>query len=66
MKDRTTYLLEIYRAVKSNDLKSRLKHFNLLTNSLFTLTQSLFDKRVKIEHHHAEIENKFFQIWNGQ
>ncbi|MHA6281177.1 hypothetical protein ACXYMT_13430 [Salinimicrobium sp. CAU 1759] len=61
MKDRIPYLVEIYRAFKSDDLKSRLKQFDLLTNSLFTLTQSLFDNKVKVEYHHAEIENKFFR-----
>lgn len=61
MKERIPYLLEIYNAFKSNDIKSRLKHFDILTNSLFTLTQSLFDNNVQIEHHHAEIENKYFR-----
>lgn len=61
MKERIPYLLEIYQAFKSDDIKSRLKHFNILTNSLFTLTQSLFDNKVQIEHHHAEIENKYFR-----
>lgn len=61
MKDRIPYLNEIYRAFKSADLKPRLKHFDLLTNSLFTLTQSLFENKVQIEYHHAEIENKFFR-----
>jgi hypothetical protein len=61
MKERIPYLLEIYQAFKTDDIKSRLKHFDILTNSLFTLTQSLFDNKVQIEHHHAEIENKYFR-----
>ncbi len=61
MKERISYLLEIFQAFKTDDIKSRLKHFDILTNSLFTLTQSLFDNKVQIEHHHAEIENKFFR-----
>ena len=61
MKERKPYLLEIYNAFKSNDIKARLKHFDMLTNSLFTLTQSLFDNKVPIEHHHQEIENKYFR-----
>lgn len=61
MKERIPYLLEIYNAFKSNDLKSRLKHFEILTNSLFILTQSLYDNKVQIKHHHAEIENKYFR-----
>lgn len=61
MKERIPYLLEIYNAFKSNDIKPRLKHFDILTNSLFTLTQSLFDNKVQVKHHHAEIENKYFR-----
>lgn len=61
MKKRIPYLLEIYKAFKTDDIKSRLKHFNILTNSLFTLTQSLYDNKVQIEHHHTEIENKYFR-----
>lgn len=61
MKERIPYLLEIYQAFKTDDIKSSLNHFDILTNSLFTLTQSLFDNKVQIEHHHAEIENKFFR-----
>lgn len=61
MKERIPYLLEIYQAFKSDNIMSRLKHFDILTNSLFTLTQSLFDYKVQIEHHHAEIENKYFR-----
>ncbi|MBZ9728736.1 hypothetical protein LB467_03475 [Salegentibacter sp. JZCK2] len=61
MKDRIPYLNEIYRAFKSDDVKARLKHFDLLTNSLFTLTESLFENKVQIEYHHAEMENKFFR-----
>lgn len=62
MKERIPYLLEIYEVFKSDNIKSRLKHFDILTNSLFTLTQSLFDNKVQIKHHHAEIENKFFRF----
>jgi predicted RNA-binding protein len=62
MKERRPYLLEIYKAFKTDDIKSRLKHFDIITNSLFTLTQSLFDNKVQIEHHHAEIENKYFRF----
>jgi hypothetical protein len=62
MKERIPYLLEIYKAFKTDDIKSRLKHFDIITNSLFTLTQSLFDNKVQIEHHHAEIENKYFRF----
>lgn len=61
MKERIPYLLEIYQAFKTDDIKSLLKHFDILTNSLFALTQSLFDNKVKIQYHHAEIENKFFR-----
>ncbi|MDC9721513.1 MAG: hypothetical protein PSN34_01905 [Urechidicola sp.] len=61
MEERKPYLLEIYNAFKTDDIKTRLKHFDILTNSLFILTQSLFDNKVKIEHHHAEIENKYFR-----
>lgn len=61
MKERIPYLLEIYQAFKTVDIKSRLKQFDILTNSLFILTQSLFDNKVHIEHHQAEIENKYFR-----
>ncbi len=53
--------MQIYQAFKTDDLESRIKQFDILTNSLFILTQSLFDNKVKIEHHHAEIENKYFR-----
>ena len=60
MKERIPYLLEIYQAFKSDNVKSRLKHFDILTNSLFTLTQSLFDNKVQIND--CDGPNFFYNI----
>lgn len=61
MKERIPHLLDLHIAFKNNDIHTQLNHFNMLTNSLFLLTQSLFDNNVKINYFHSELENKYFR-----
>lgn len=61
MKDRIPHLLDLQTAFKNDDIETRLEHFNMLTNSLFLLTQSLYDNNEKIKYFHTEIENKSFR-----
>lgn len=61
MKKRIPHLLDLQIAFKNDDIETRLEHFNLLTNSLFLLTQSLYDNNVKIKYFHTELENKSFR-----
>jgi hypothetical protein len=59
--NRIKYLFELHDAFKTKDIVSQLSHFKMLTNSLFTLTQSLFDSNEKIKYFHSELENKYFR-----
>lgn len=61
MKDRLPHLLDLHTAFENNDIDTRLDHFNILTNSLFILTQSLFDNNENIKYFHSEMENKYFR-----
>ena len=39
------HLIELYLTEKNNDIKKRIENFESITNSLFVLTQSLFDNK---------------------
>ncbi|WP_218127013.1 hypothetical protein [Catalinimonas alkaloidigena] len=52
----------MYRAVNENDTRTSLIHFELITEALFQLTQSLFDKKVSMKYHQRELEGKFFRF----
>jgi hypothetical protein len=62
MTERIQYLLEIHEAEETDDLEKKLDHLNILTGSLFTLTQSLFDSKEKIQYFQRELENKYFRF----
>lgn len=55
-------LLEIYEAEISNNTEVKIEHFTSLTNSLFTLINSLYENKEEISHFHSEIEGKFFRF----
>ncbi|WP_146228841.1 hypothetical protein [Mesonia sp. K7] len=55
-------LIDIYFAKASNNIISQINHFDKITNSLFILTQSLFDNKEKIEYFQRELEGKFFRF----
>lgn len=56
------YMLNILSAVENNDLKEGIRQFELINDSLFQLTQSLYDGGETIELHRTELEGKFFRF----
>ena len=62
MDEKTKHLLDIYFAQENNDLEKRIEHFELINNSLFILTQSLFENKEKVKYHQREVEGKFFRF----
>jgi hypothetical protein len=61
MEERIEHLLELLATQKSADINKSLEHFALITNSLFSITQSLYDGKEKIKYHQRELEGKFFR-----
>lgn len=62
MSTRDKYLLELLNTYKSKDVDKQLSDFRMITSSLFTLTQSLFDNNEQVKYFHSELENKFFRF----
>lgn len=54
-------MLNIHNAQNNQDLPEQIRQFDLLSNSLFKLIQSLCDKEIKLPHYQTELENKFFR-----
>lgn len=61
MDDRVKHLEELSEAFKTKDIVTQLSDFKMMTNSLFKLTQSLFDNNEKTKYFHSELENKYFR-----
>lgn len=59
---KTEHLLELYYVQMRDDIPKMLENLSLITNSLFTLTQHLFDDKVDIKYHDKELEGKFFRF----
>lgn len=62
MTERLKYLVEILSAQDNKDNTKNIEHLTSLTNSLFLLTQSLFDRKIKVKYYQREIEGKFFRF----
>ncbi|MBC7846194.1 MAG: hypothetical protein H7Y10_06855 [Flavobacterium sp.] len=61
MDERVKYLKELRNAYKTKDIVTQLSDFKMITNSLFKLTQSLFDNNEKFKYFYTELENKYFR-----
>ncbi len=61
MKERTQILLEFLATQQSKDIDTSIANFDLITNSLFSLTQSLYDGQEEIKYYQRELEGKFFR-----
>lgn len=59
--NRIHYMSNILKTVKKNDLKEGIRQFELINDSLFQLTQSLYDGKETIELHRTELEGKYFR-----
>lgn len=62
MTEKEKHLIEVYLTEKNNDIKKRIENFESITNSLFVLTQSLFDNKEIVKYHQREIEGKYFRF----
>lgn len=62
MNEKLRHLLEIYLASINDDFGKRIEHFELITSSLFNLTQSLFDNKEQIQYCQRELEGKLFRF----
>ncbi|WP_321373053.1 hypothetical protein [uncultured Draconibacterium sp.] len=62
MSKKLEYLQEVVEFQFNNDLSKGINHLELLTDSLFKLTQSLFDYKVKPAYHLRELEGKYFRF----
>lgn len=60
--EKIQHLLDILQAEENNDIGTMINHFELITNSLMTLTQSLFEYKETVKYHQKEIESKFFRF----
>ncbi|PKB17122.1 hypothetical protein [Flavobacterium sp. 5] len=60
--EKIEHLLELLQAEENNDINTMISHFELITNSLMTLAQSLFENKETIKYHQKEIESKFFRF----
>lgn len=49
-------------AQETNNVVEQIKHFDKITNSLFILTQSLFDNKEKVAYYQRELEGKLFRF----
>ena len=61
MVSKTKDLLDIFIAQETKDIPKQIEHFEKITDTLFKLTQSLFDNKVKIAYYQSEIEGKLFR-----
>lgn len=55
-------ILKIYFAHQTQNIGELIHHLEKITNSLFTLTQCLFDNKEKIKHHQRDMEGKLFRF----
>ncbi len=62
MNDKIYNLLEIYFAHQNNDMSKRIDHFVSISNSLFILTQCLFDNNEKVKYFQLELEGRLFRF----
>jgi len=62
MNDRVKHLIELVNTQKNDDIDKSMKYFGLITNSLFSLTQSLYDGNETVKYHQNELEGKFFRF----
>jgi len=62
MNNRLEHLNEIVEFQCNNDISKGISHLELLTNSLFKLTQSLYDYKEKPAYHLRELEGKYFRF----
>jgi len=62
MKKTVEYLNEIIDFQFNGNISIGLKHLDLITNSLFKLTQSLYDYKEQPNYHLRELEGKYFRF----
>lgn len=62
MNNRIKHLIELLETQKNGDIDKSIEHFDLITNSLFKLTQSIYDGKEKFNYHQRELEGKFFRF----
>jgi len=61
MVSKTKDLLDIFIAQETKDIPKQIEQFEKITDTLFKLTQSLFDNKVKIAYYQSELEGKLFR-----
>lgn len=61
MVSKTKDLLDIFIAQETKDISKQIEQFEKITDTLFKLTQSLFDNKVKIAYYQSELEGKLFR-----
>lgn len=61
MESKTKDLLDIFIAQETKDIPKQIEQFEKITDTLFKLTQSLFDNKVKIAYYQSELEGKLFR-----
>ena len=62
MKEKLPHIFDIYLAEVNQDISKKIEHLNSMTNSLFVLTQSLYDNNQNVKYHQRELEGKFFRF----
>lgn len=62
MNKKNEIIKDILQTQENNDISKMIYEFKIITNSLITLTQSLFDNKENVKYHQKEIESKFFRF----
>lgn len=59
---RLSYLSEIIEFQKNGKISIGIDHLDCITNSLFKLTQSLYDNKEQPKYYQTELEGKYFRF----
>lgn len=62
MNSELKFLTELARIQESNNVPTMIEKFNSITDSLFQVTNSLFENKEKVKYHQRELEGKFFRF----
>ncbi len=55
-------LFEMYDSLMADDLNSKYKYLDRLTNALLIISNSLYEEKVQLKYHQSEIEGKIFRF----